>query len=377
MMKILLAPDSFKENLTAVEFCDIAEKGILKIMPDAEIIKMPLADGGEGMVEAVIASGRGMKVEVDVFGPRYDLAIASYCYLKESKTAIIEMSAASGLPLISIEFRNPMETSTFGTGQLIADALDKGCERIVLGIGGSATNDCGMGMIEALGAKLFNSKGEKISSSGRGLLDLYKIDINDLDARLKNIEITVACDVDNPLYGPNGAAYVYAPQKGASPEMVKLLDLGLRNFAEVVQRDFGKDVAHIPGAGAAGGLGAGLVGVLDAKLRPGFDIIEEVLGIEKLIMESKFDLIITGEGQIDNQTTSGKLPVRIARLGKKYDVPTVAVVGSIGDVSDEIYKSGIVSIFSIIDKPMSLEEAYAVSDKLLLNCVIRIMRLMK
>jgi glycerate kinase len=377
MMRILLAPDSFKENLTAVEFCDVAEKGILEIMPDAKVTKLPLADGGEGTVEALVVSGKGETVETIVLGPRLDSITATYGYLKESKTAVIEMSAASGLPLLDMESRNPMETSTYGTGQLILDALDKGCEKIVLGIGGSATNDCGIGMIEALGAKLFNSKGEKISSNGRGLLDLDKIDVDNLDKRLKNIEITVACDVDNPLYGPNGAAYVYAPQKGANSEMVKLLDLGLRNFAEVIKRDFGKDVTKIPGAGAAGGLGAGLVGVLNAELRSGFDIIDEVLGIEKLIMKSKFDLIITGEGQINNQTISGKLPIRIARLGKQYNAPTIAIVGSIGDISDEVYTSGIVSIFSIINKPMSLEEAYDKSNVLLLNCVKNIMRLYK
>ncbi|MCK5763306.1 MAG: glycerate kinase, partial [Clostridiales bacterium] len=357
-MKILLAPDSFKENLTAVEFCDIAEKGILEIIPDAKVTKLPLADGGEGTVEAFVVSGRGETVETIVLGPRLDSITATYGYLKESKTAVIEMSAASGLPLLDMESRNPMETSTYGTGQLILDALDKGCEKIVLGIGGSATNDCGIGMIEALGAKLFNSKGEKISSNGRGLLELDKIDVDNLDKRLKNIEITVACDVDNPLYGLNGAAYVYAPQKGADSEMVKLLDLGLRNFAKVIKRDFDKDVTKIPGAGAAGGLGAGLVGVLNAELRSGFDIIDEVLRIEKLIMKSKFDLIITGEGQINNQTISGKLPIRIAKLGKQYNAPTIAIVGSIGDISDEVYTSGIVSIFSIIDKPMTLKEAY-------------------
>ena len=376
-MKILLAPDSFKENLTAVEFCDIAEKGILEIIPDAKVTKLPLADGGEGTVEAFVVSGRGETVETIVLGPRLDSITATYGYLKESKTAVIEMSAASGLPLLDMESRNPMETSTYGTGQLILDALDKGCEKIVLGIGGSATNDCGIGMIEALGAKLFNSKGEKISSNGRGLLELDKIDVDNLDKRLKNIEITVACDVDNPLYGLNGAAYVYAPQKGADSEMVKLLDLGLRNFAKVIKRDFDKDVTKIPGAGAAGGLGAGLVGVLNAELRSGFDIIDEVLRIEKLIMKSKFDLIITGEGQINNQTISGKLPIRIAKLGKQYNAPTIAIVGSIGDVSDEVYTSGIVSIFSIIKKSMSLEEAYDKSNVLLLNCVKNIMRLYK
>lgn len=374
-MKILLAPDSFKECLTAEEFCEIAQKGILEIIPDARIKKMPLADGGEGTVEALIANGRGQRVEVEVFGPRMDRLKALYGYLEESKLAVIEMSAASGLPLLNIDSRNPMKTSTFGTGQLILDALNRGCEEIVLGIGGSATNDCGLGMLEALGARFYNSLDKKVQSNGAGLSELNRIDLSDLDRRLEKITITVACDVDNPLYGPDGAAYVYAPQKGADSEMVELLDNGLRNFGTVVLRDFGIDVTRLPGAGAAGGLGAMLAGILKADLQPGFDIINEVLGLDNLIRNSSYDLIITGEGQVNSQTLSGKLPVQIATLGKKYGVPTILIVGTIGDISSDIYDTGIVSIFSIIKKPMSLEEAFSCSGELLFDCVKRVMRL--
>lgn len=375
VMKILLAPDSFKESLTAEEFCDIAEEGILAIMPEAKVKKMPLADGGEGTVEALISGGRGKKVEVEVFNPIMKKIKAVYGYLEESKLAIIEMAAASGLPLLEIDSRNPMETTTFGTGQLILDALDKGCKKIVLGIGGSATNDCGLGMLEALGAKFYNSNNEKVSSNGRGLSELHRIDISALDRRLKKTIITVLCDVDNPLYGSNGAAYVYAPQKGANEEMVEQLEIGLKNFSTVIKREFGTDVSRLPGAGAAGGLGAMIFGVLNADLRPGFEIINELLSLEKLISDSSFDLIITGEGEINSQTLSGKLPIKIAELGKKYNVPTIVIVGSIGDISEEVYKTGITSVFSIINRPMSLKEAYARSNELLLDSIKGIMRL--
>ncbi|WP_432409009.1 glycerate kinase family protein [Wukongibacter sp. M2B1] len=374
-MNILVAPDSFKGSLSAKVFCDIAEKAIKSVLPCAKVIKIPLADGGEGTVEALVLNTGGRIINKAVTGPLLEKVDASFGILGDGKTAILEMASASGLPLVPEDKRNPMLTTTFGTGELIREALDRGCKKIILGIGGSATNDGGAGMLQALGFKLLNDKGESIQWGAKGLLELDYIDMDGVDWRIGDIDFLVACDVDNPLYGENGAAFVYGPQKGANEDMVLVLDNALRHFDKVIQRDIKKQVAYVPGSGAAGGLGAGLLAFLDAELKPGFEIIMNTINLEEVFRKNSIDLVITGEGEINYQTVSGKLPVGIAKLAKKYGVPVIAIVGAIGDGAEKVYDKGIDSIMSIINSPMDLEKAMENAPRLLEDTVYRVMKL--
>ena len=373
-MNILIAPDSFKGSLSAQEFCDISEKSILKVYPNANIKKIPMADGGEGTVESLVFNTGGKILYQDVTGPLGNKVTAAFGILGDGSTAVVEMANASGLPLVPKEKRNPMYTTTYGTGELIKTALDQGCTRLIMGIGGSATNDGGAGMLQALGFKLLNAKGESIPFGAKGLLELESIEMSEKDPRLDEVEIRVACDVDNPLYGPKGASYVYGPQKGATEEMLPLLDQGLQRFHDCIQRFLGKEVAHIPGAGAAGGLGAGLLAFLNGDLESGFTIIQKEIGLERILETHKFDLVITGEGQMNDQTLYGKLPVGIAGVAKKYNLPVIAFVGSIGKGAEQVYEAGIDSIISIADGPMSLEYSMANGSVLLEKAVERFMR---
>lgn len=373
-VKVLIAPDSFKESLSAQEFCDAAERAILRIYSKADIMKIPMADGGEGTVDALVLNTGGKILYQEVTGPLGNKTTASFGILGDGITAVIEMATASGLPLVPLKKRNPMHTTTYGTGELIRSALDHGCTRLILGIGGSATNDGGAGMLQALGYELLNSRGEPIVFGAHGLLELEHINGYNKDNRLEGVEIKVACDVDNPLYGPKGAAYVYAPQKGATEDMLPLLDEGLRRFAYLIQKFLGKDIAQIPGAGAAGGLGAGLLAFLNGHLESGFTIIQKEIGLEKIFHTHRFDLVITGEGQMNYQTMYGKLPIGIAKLAKRYNIPVIAFVGSIGEGAEEVYEGGIDSILSIADGPMTLDYAMANASFLLEKAVERLMR---
>ncbi|MGB3958921.1 MAG: glycerate kinase, partial [bacterium] len=284
-MRIIIAPDSFKGSLTAAEVAASIERGVKRVLPQAETIPVPLADGGEGTVDALVSATGGRLVTKEVTGPLGERVKASYGLLGDGETAVIEMAAASGLPLVPLEKRNPMLTTTYGTGELILAALDEGCRRIIIGIGGSATNDGGAGMAQALGVKLLDEEGLDIPYGAAGLARLDRIDISSLDRRLAQVEVLVACDVDNPLTGPRGAARVYGPQKGADPQMVEELDQILGRFAAIILRDLGKDVKDIPGAGAAGGLGAGLMAFLNGRLAPGVELVLAAVKLEERIQK--------------------------------------------------------------------------------------------
>jgi len=369
--KIVIAPDSFKGTMSSIEICDIVEEGIKNIFPEIETVKIPIADGGEGTVDAFLRSVGGEKVTVKVKDPLFRDIVSYYGILTDGKTAIIEMAAASGLPLVEDE-RNPCLTTTFGTGQLMYDALEKGCTKIIIGIGGSATNDGGIGMAAALGLRFLDESGNEIPLNGEGLASLHTIDVSGKDKRLDSCEIIVACDVTNPLYGPNGAAYVFAPQKGADADMVEFLDRNLRNFAGVLKKDLGIMVDEIPGTGAAGGLGAGLIAFAGATLRSGIKILLDTVKFDEIIKDA--DLIITGEGKIDSQSLRGKVPVGIAERAKKMNVPVVAIVGNIGDDIEEVYKLGISAVFSTSRKPVPFEEARLTCKKDLLLTVESLIR---
>jgi glycerate kinase len=353
-MRIVVAPDSFKGSVSAVGTANAMEKGIKTVFPEAEIIKIPIADGGEGTVEALVTATNGKMIYQDVVGPLGGRVQSYWGILGDDKTAVIEMAAASGLPLVSNEKRDPRITTTYGTGQLIKAALDRGLEKIIIGIGGSATNDGGCGMAQALGGKFLDSDGHELPYGGAALAKLEGIDLSHMDIRLRNTTIIVACDVDNPLCGTKGATAVYGPQKGASPDMIAELDAALQNFASKAAKVTGKDVAEYPGAGAAGGLGAGLLYFTNAILRPGVEIVLETTGFESLIKSAQF--VITGEGRTDFQTAFGKAPVGVAKLAKQYNVSTLCLSGGLGQGYEDVLDQGIDGLMSTVPGPMSLDE---------------------
>ncbi len=355
---MVIAPDSFKGSLLSPDVAAAIADGVKRAAPRAEVVQVPMADGGEGTVQALVAATGGRLETVTVEGPLGEPVQATFGILGDGKTAVIEMAAASGLPLVPPDRRDPTKTTTYGTGQLIRAALDRGVERIIIGIGGSATNDCGCGMAQALGVKFYDSQGREIERvSGGRLLDVARIDASGRDPRLSSVRITIASDVDNPLYGPQGAAHVYAPQKGATPEQVELLDRGLRHMAEVIRRDLGVDVAHVPGAGAAGGLGAGLMAFCGADMRLGVELVIEAVGLEEKMAGA--DLVITGEGKVDEQTAFGKAPAGVARVARKLGVPVVAVGGAVAEQIEALWREGFAAAFCILRQPMTLEEAMA------------------
>lgn len=376
-MKIVIAPDSFKGNLTAREVADAIEVGIRRIMPDVEIVKVPMADGGEGTVQALVDATSGEIITAEVTDPLGNRINAVFGILgnREPKTAVIEMASASGLPLVPLDKRNPMITTTYGTGELILKTLDIGCKRLIIGIGGSATVDGGAGVAQALGIRLIDKDGNDIPRGGGGLKYLDRIDISGIDQRLKETEIIVACDVDNPLVGPRGASAVFGPQKGATPEMVEQLDMFLDRYADIIKRDLAVDVKYAPGAGAAGGLGAGLMAFFKAQLKSGIDIVISASGLENSLKDA--DLVITGEGKIDRQTIYGKTPIGVAKSAKKYGLPVIAFAGNINTDSNVVYENGIDGLMSIISHPMTLETAMERSKELLADASERAFRLVK
>lgn len=352
-MKILIAPDSFKGSLSAKRAAESIRKGFSEILPNAHYFLFPLADGGEGTVSAIINATGGSFIEEKVTSPSGKKIPAKYGVLKNGKTAIIEMAAASGLELLSAQKKNPFTATTFGTGELIKSALDKGFPKIIVGLGGSATIDCGTGMAQALGAKLLDGKGKQIPFGLNGLQKLEKIDISQLDKRIFQSEIIAAYDVRNPLTGKSGAAFVYGKQKGAKVSELPLIDDLLKKFAFLVKRDLGTDVTNLVGAGAAGGLGAGLFAFLNAKLKPGFQVVSEIINLEKVI--STVDLVITGEGELSLQSCFGKAPVEIAKLAKKYAVPIICICGKISE--ENCASRYFNAVFSIKSKKITEEEA--------------------
>ena len=373
-MKIVIASDSFKGSLSSIEVAESVEKGILDVLPSCNVVKVAVADGGEGTKEALCQTLGGKTVEIPVEDPIGRTINASYVILEDGITAVLEMSAASGLTLLTPSERNPMRTSTYGTGQLIADALGRGCRRFLAGIGGSATNDGGMGMLEALGYRFLDDDGNELSGIGASLSKVCRIDDSRVLQAVHESEFIVACDVDSPLYGPDGAAYVFAPQKGADPEMVRALDDGLRHFAEVtamymnssengssanlddgeyllVNGNVIQDVSSMPGAGAAGGLGYAFVTFLGARLKRGVDMVLDAIGFDKMIEGA--DLVITGEGRIDAQTLTGKTPYGVLQRASRQNIPVIALAGSVAlDAS-----SGFTAIRQITPPDMRLSEA--------------------
>ena len=354
-MKIVIAPDSFKGSLTALQVAGAIEVGLRRVFPDATIEKVPMADGGEGTVQSLVDATSGQILTTQVLDPLGNRIDAQYGVLGDGVTAVIEMAAASGLTLVPLDERDPRVTTTYGTGELIRAALAHGCRKLIIGIGGSATNDGGAGMAQALGANLLTASGEQIQPGGGSLATLTSINLSELDTRIAEMETVVACDVNNPLTGKQGASYVYGPQKGATSEMIEVLDANLAHFDKIVQRDLSKSVGSVPGAGAAGGLGAGLMAFLNASLKSGIDIVTEAAQLSKRFAGA--DLVITGEGQINFQTVFGKTPVGVAKVAKTHNIPVIAIAGSIADNSDGVYNAGIDAMIDIVPEPMSLEAA--------------------
>ena len=354
-MKIVIAPDSFKGSLTALQVAEAMEVGLRRVFPDATIEKVPMADGGEGTVQSLVDATGGEILTAQVMDPLGNTIDAQYGVLGDGVTAVIEMAEASGLTLVPLDKRDPRVTTTYGTGELIRSALAHGCRKLIIGIGGSATNDGGAGMAQALGAKLLTASGEQIKPGGDHLATLNSIDLSELDPRITETETVVACDVNNPLTGEQGASYVYGPQKGATREIIEMLDANLAHFDKILQRDLSKSVGNVPGAGAAGGLGAGLMAFVDASLKSGIEIVTEAAQLSKRLADA--DLVITGEGQINFQTVFGKTPVGVAKVAKTHNIPVIAIAGSIADDSDGVYDAGIDAMIDIVPEPMPLETA--------------------
>lgn len=354
-MKIVIAPDSFKESMTAKEACEAIEKGMKIALPNAEFIKVPMADGGEGTTQSLVDATEGKMYFVETTGPLGEKVKSKFGILGNGEIAVLEMASTSGLELVPREKRNPMITTTYGTGELIKKAMDMGAKTILIGIGGSATNDGGAGMIQALGGKLLDENGKQISFGGGELSKIKKIDLSELDSRIKNIKFIAACDVQNPLTGETGAANVFGRQKGATEEMVKNLDNNLKHYAELIRKDVKVDVENIPGAGAAGGLGAGLMAFLNAELRKGIDIVVEYSKLEEKIKGA--DFVITGEGSIDSQTRFGKTPYGVVSVAKKHGVPNITLAGNVSKDIEILYDYGFDAIFSIMQGVDNLDNA--------------------
>jgi glycerate kinase len=353
--KIVVASDSFKGSLSSLEVADAAAKAINECIPGCCVEKVEVADGGEGTMEALHRTLGGVKVAVEVCDPLGRAITASYVKLADGVTAVLEMAVASGLPLLAPQERNPMKTSTYGTGQMIADALRKGCRKFLIGIGGSATNDAGMGMLEALGVRFLDAEGNLLHGSGESLEKVEDIDLSGVCAGLAESEFIIACDVDAPLYGPKGAACVFAPQKGADAEMVAMLNDGLEHFSSVIRRVTGKDVSDIPGAGAAGGLGGGFVAFLHARLERGIEMVLDAISFDERIRGAS--LIITGEGRVDFQTLTGKTPYGILKRARRQGIPVVAIGGSVALGEIEASEAGFAGVYAVTPSDMPLEEA--------------------
>jgi len=353
-MKFVLAPDSFKESLSARRAAEAMERGIRAALPGAEIVLLPVADGGEGTAETMVWASGGTLHPVAVTGPLGEPVVARYGVLGDGVTAVVEMAEASGLHLVPPGSRDPLVTTTYGTGELIRAALDSGVTRLIVAIGGSATNDAGAGALQALGARLMDPGGRAIGRGGGGLAGLSSIDMSALDARLATVEMRVACDVTTALHGPEGSSAVFGPQKGATPEMVRRLDENLRHFAEVLRRDTGRDVGTLVGGGAAGGLGAGLA-ACGGTLVPGIDLVLDALGFDRAIEGA--DVVFTGEGRIDSQTPRGKVIAGVVRRAGQRRVPVVAFAGSLSPGYESLFSRGLVAVQTLLPGPASLEEA--------------------
>lgn len=374
-MRIVIAPQSLKGSLTAAEAGSAMARGVRVVFPEAEVDVVPVADGGEGTVQALVDATGGIIVREVVTGPLGQPVEAFYGVLGDGETAAIEMAAAAGLPLVPPEQRDPRVTTTYGVGELALAALDRGCRRFIIGIGGSATNDGGVGMAQALGVRFVDSAGNEIVRGGAALVELARIELEGMDERLQGCVFEIACDVSNPLCGPTGAAAIYGPQKGATPEMVAQLDAALGHYADVIEHDLGVNVRDVPGAGAAGGLGAGLLAFLHAKLRPGAQIVLEAVGLEAHVREA--DLVMTAEGQIDGQTAFGKSVGAVAGLAKRYGLPVVALAGGLGEEYRAVYGLGVDAVEALPGGPMTLTHAMQHAAELMSDAAERALRLVR
>ena len=374
-MKIVIAPQAFKGSISALDAAIAIESGVLNVLPYAETVLVPVADGGDGTLETLVEGSGGTVRTTSVTGPLGERRDAAWGALGDGVTAVIEMARTSGLALVPLDARDPMHSTTYGLGEAIGTALDEGFRTFIVGIGGSATNDAGAGMAQALGVSLTNRSGTSLPSGGAALADLEHIDLTRLDSRIAESTFMVACDVTNPLTGPEGASAIYGPQKGATPEMVTELDSALGNFAEVVRRDVGVDVEPMQGSGAAGGLGGGMVAFLNAELRAGVDIIMETVNIEQQLEGA--DLVITGEGTLDYQTVYNKAPIGVAQRAQRLGVPVVAIAGILGDRYELVHEHGIDAALPIPNGPMTLEVASECAADLITQTTERMLRLMQ
>lgn len=372
-MKVVIAPDSFKESLTAKQVSESIKAGLARVWHDAEFVTVPVADGGEGTVQSLIDATQGQQVFTTVFDPLNKEVQAFYGILGDGETAVIEMAEASGLHLVPAEDRDPKLTSSFGTGQLIKHALDRGMQRLIIGLGGSATNDGGVGMLSALGVKFLDESGNAIATNGGGLINLASIDASGLDVRLAQCEILVACDVDNPLCGEKGASATFGPQKGATTTDISVLDNALRKFGELTEQVTGKHVLTREGAGAAGGMGAALLGYTPARLQPGIEIVLETVKLADHVADA--DIVFTGEGRIDHQTAHGKTPMGVAKVAKQFNLPVIALAGCVGDNYQAVYQCGIDAVFPCVPRAMSLADAMTEAETNVANLAENVARL--
>lgn len=373
-MKIIIASDSYKGSLSTLKVAESIEKGIRKVYEDANVIKIPVADGGEGTVDALVLGTNGRYEEVEVVGPLGDRVLAKYGIL-DGDIAVIEMAEASGLTLVDNGRLNPLITTTYGTGELIKDAMQRGIREIYVGLGGSSTNDGGVGMAQALGISFKDRLGQEIGYGGGELHKIHEIDFASLHPLLKETRIMVISDVLNPLCGPKGASNIFGPQKGATKETIEILDNNLNHLGKKIKEYTGKDIINIAGAGAAGGLGGGLVAFCNAKIHSGIDKVLDIANIDKHLVDA--DLVITGEGKIDGQSIFGKVPIGVSKRAKKYNVPVIAIVGSVGEGASQVYNYGIDMIIDIIDKPMTLMEAMENGSELIERAAENVIRIFK
>ena len=374
-MKVVIAPQSFKGSISALDAARAMAEGVRRVVPDAGTVLVPVADGGDGTLETLVDATGGDIRSATVTGPIGKAVTAEWGALGDGKTATIEMARTSGLALLSLDDRDPLRATTYGLGEVIREALDKGFRSFIVGIGGSATNDGGAGMAQALGVRLLDEIGNDLSHGGAALRYLHRIDMSGIDERAVEAKFSVACDVSNPLTGPEGASAVYGPQKGATPELVEQLDAALKNFADVVERDIGTNINDVPGSGAAGGLGGGMMAFLDGSLRAGVDIVLDQVGLDEMLEGA--DLVITGEGQLDFQTVYNKAPIGVAWRAREKGIPVVAISGSLGKGFEDVHSEGIDAVSSIVCAPMTLEEASTRGEELIADAVSESMRFMR
>lgn len=374
-MKILIAPQAFKGSISAVDAADAMREGVLRVLPDAEVSAVAVADGGDGTLDTLVEGSGGEIHHIEVTGPLGERRTAEWGAMGDGATAVIEMARTSGLSLVPDEKRNPLITTTFGLGEAIIHAIDAGYRRFIIGIGGSATNDAGAGMAQALGVRLLDSGGRDLEFGGAALSNLNNIDMSGLNDTVRSCEFLVACDVNNPLTGPTGASAIYGPQKGATPEMIESLDAALLHFAEVVKRDIGVEINDVPGSGAAGGLGGGMIAFTSGELRAGVDIVLDTVRLDDYL--AGCNLVITGEGSMDHSTIYNKAPVGVAERAKRLGIPVVGISGSLGAGFQDVHEHGIDALASITPGPMTLDEASERAAELISNATEQVLRFLR